>query len=199
MAQTVTITLTTAGLDTGPFNLYSDADGYVTPFETGVLKAVLLTGYVSSLVPDAATTVRVDSTGICTNFVDLPIEIVPSTTTTTSTSSTTTSTTTESVAPLFVYAKYVNGSGDLVYSINGNPDVYLANLTSINCDYIAQINGLSAGDIVVFSEDQAKAINGNNGFGSGCPNTATGCTHSITVANGPNFVYLVVDGNQNCI
>lgn len=97
MAQTVTITLTTAGLDTGPFDLYSDADGYVTPFETGVLKALLVAGYTSIVVPDGATIIRVVSTGICTNFIDLPINVVP-TTTTTSTSSTTTTTTT--AAPL---------------------------------------------------------------------------------------------------
>lgn len=83
MAQTVLITLTVAGLDTGPFNLYSDADGYVTPFETGVSKAALLAGYTSIVVPDAATIIRVDSTGVCTNFIDLPIIVVPPTTTTT--------------------------------------------------------------------------------------------------------------------
>lgn len=85
MAQTVLITLTTAGLDTGPFNLYSDADSYVTPFETGVSKAALVSGYTSTVVPDAATIIRVDSTGVCTNFIDLSITVVPPTTTTTTT------------------------------------------------------------------------------------------------------------------
>ena len=85
MAQTVLITLTTAGLDTGPFNLYSDADSYVTPFETGVSKAALVAGYTSTVVPDAATIIRVDSTGVCTNFIDLTITVVPPTTTTTTT------------------------------------------------------------------------------------------------------------------
>lgn len=85
MAQTVTITLVIAGLDTGPFNLYSDADGYITPFETGIAKALLVAGYTSTLVPDAATIIRVDSTGVCTNFVDLPIDVIPPTTTTTTT------------------------------------------------------------------------------------------------------------------
>ena len=33
----IIITLTTAGADTGPFNLYSDIDGYLVPFVTGVL------------------------------------------------------------------------------------------------------------------------------------------------------------------
>jgi len=98
MAQTVLITLTTAGLDTGPFNLYSDADGYVTPFETGVTKVALVAGYTSTVVPDAATIIRVVSTGVCTNFIDLSITVVPTTTTTTSSTSTSSTTTTTSTS-----------------------------------------------------------------------------------------------------
>ena len=95
MAQTVLITLTTAGADTGPFDLYSDVDGYSVPFETGVSKASLVAGYTSVLVPDGATIVRVQSDNVlCTNYIDL--YLVPTTTTTTSsTSSTTTTTTTD--------------------------------------------------------------------------------------------------------
>jgi len=52
MARSVYITLTSAGVDTGPFNLYSNADSYVTPFETNVSKASLLVGYLSKLVPN---------------------------------------------------------------------------------------------------------------------------------------------------
>jgi hypothetical protein len=37
--MTVLITLTTAGVSTGPFDLYSDVDGYLVPFETLVPKA----------------------------------------------------------------------------------------------------------------------------------------------------------------
>jgi hypothetical protein len=97
MAQTVLITLTTAGTDTGPFDLYSDADGYVTPFETGVSKVALTGGYTSTLVPDAATIIRVQSdSDSCTNYVDLTI--VTTTTTTTSTSTTTTTTTSTSTS-----------------------------------------------------------------------------------------------------
>jgi len=65
--------------------LYSDADGYVTPFEIGVSKAALVAGYTSVVVPDAATIIRVVSTGVCTNFIDLSIIVVPPTTTTTTT------------------------------------------------------------------------------------------------------------------
>lgn len=96
MAQTVLITLTLAGADTGPFDLYSDADGYVAPFETGVAKASLVSGYTSVLVPDLATIIRVQSTSVlCENYVDLPISGLTTTTTTTAEPTTTTTTTTE--------------------------------------------------------------------------------------------------------
>lgn len=82
MAQTVLITLTTAGANTGPFDLYSDADGYVTPFENDVPKASLVSGYTSTLVPDLATIVRVQSDAACINSIDLTIVTTTTTTTT---------------------------------------------------------------------------------------------------------------------
>lgn len=91
--MTVTITLTTAGTDTGPFNLYSDIDGFVSAFETGVSKAALLAGYTSTLVPNGTTIIRVMSANeLCTNFIDITIGAPCTTTTTSSTSTTTTST-----------------------------------------------------------------------------------------------------------
>lgn len=90
--MTVLITLTIAGADTGPFDLYSNLDGYVTPFETGVSKVSLVSGYSSNLVPDGTQIIKVASTGNCLTYVFLILE--NSTTTTTSTSSTTTTTTT---------------------------------------------------------------------------------------------------------
>jgi hypothetical protein len=81
--MTALITLTTAGTDSGPFNLYSNLDGYVTAFETAVPKVDLLAGYSSSLVPDFTTTVRVLSTGACTNYIDIVLAPLPTTTTTT--------------------------------------------------------------------------------------------------------------------
>lgn len=90
--MTALITLTTAGADTGPFDLFSDSDGYTSAFETGVSKVSLLAGYASALVPDFTTIVRIRSNNVlCTNSLDIPLE---TTTTTTSTSSTTTTTTT---------------------------------------------------------------------------------------------------------
>lgn len=80
--MTVLITLTTAGADSGPFDLYSDLDGYVSAFESGVDKALLESGYASALVPDYTTTIRVKSNGVCTNYVDI---VINSSTTTSST------------------------------------------------------------------------------------------------------------------
>ena len=81
--MTVLITLTVAGADSGPFDLYSNVDGYVSAFETGVSKAALLAGYASALVPDATTVIRVKSSGTCVNYVDIPLGGVTTTTTTT--------------------------------------------------------------------------------------------------------------------
>jgi len=83
--MTVFITLTTAGADSGPFNLYSDLDGFVTPFEVGVSKMDLEAGYSTALVPDFTSVVRVLSTSqYCINYVDI-ILTEPTTTTTTTT------------------------------------------------------------------------------------------------------------------
>lgn len=80
----ILLTLTLAGADTGPFDLYSDVDGYVAAFETGVLKADLLAGYTTTFAPTGTNVVRVKSTGLCENYIDIVLT-VPTTTTTTTT------------------------------------------------------------------------------------------------------------------
>lgn len=108
--MTVTITLTISGSNTGPFDLYSDTDGYTTAFESAVARASLIAGYTTALVPDGTNTIRLVSTGECTNYID--ISVIPYTTTTTSTSSTTTSTstttTTTTAAPTFKVFYQIN-------------------------------------------------------------------------------------------
>jgi hypothetical protein len=93
MAQTVTITLTSAGSDSGPFNLYSNVDGYTTAFAFSVPKASLLAGYTSVVVPDLTTTIRMLSVGICTNYIDVNVSGITTTTTTSTSTTSTTSTT----------------------------------------------------------------------------------------------------------
>ena len=89
MAFTALITLTIAGSDTGPFDLYSNTDGYLSPFESSVSKANLEAGYLSDLVPDNTTIIRVKSdNALCSNYIDCEISSI------TTTSSTTTTTTT---------------------------------------------------------------------------------------------------------
>lgn len=95
--MTVTITLTLAGSDTGPFNLYSNVDGYVSAFQISVARSVLVAGLTTGTVPDGTTEILVRSIGTCQRDLYLPIAgaPIPTTTTTTSSStSTTTSTTT---------------------------------------------------------------------------------------------------------
>jgi len=139
---TVSITLTIAGADTGPtFNLYSNVDGYTTAFATGVSKAALQAGYISTVVPDGTTTIRVSSPGTCNTSVDLNV-ITTTTTTSTSTSTTTTTTssststttttttaipatttTTTTVAIHYNYAFAITPTGDATMYLNNRPGV----------------------------------------------------------------------------
>lgn len=86
-----TIFLTTPTTDAGPFNMYSNVDGYTSAFATGISKSALLAGYSTSAIPNLTTIVRLVSTGVCTNQVDFNM---PATTTTTTTAVPITTTTT---------------------------------------------------------------------------------------------------------
>jgi hypothetical protein len=120
--MTVLITLTIAGADTGPFNLYSNVDGYVTPFESSVAKSALLAGYASVLVPDGTTIIRVLSQGECSNYIDI---VIGGTTTTTSSSTsstsstTTTSTTTIAPEPIILCCANSNAVDAVCFTIEG--------------------------------------------------------------------------------
>ena len=93
--MTVLVTLTLAGTDTGPFTLYSNADGFTNAIATGVSRSALIAGYNLTGVPDSASIVRAQSTGTCTNFLDMYLS--GGTTTTTSSTSTTSSSTTPAI------------------------------------------------------------------------------------------------------
>lgn len=104
MTTLITLNIPVGG-DAGPFNLYSNTDGYTTPFATGISAAALTVGYTSTVVPNGTTIIRVLSTGLCTNYIDITINLVTTTTTTTlpvtttTTSSSSTSTTTTTAVP----------------------------------------------------------------------------------------------------
>lgn len=67
------ITFTTIGTDAGPFNLYSNVDGYVSAFAVGVTRTQLLAGFATTNLPIGSTIVRARSTGVCTNFFDIVV------------------------------------------------------------------------------------------------------------------------------
>jgi len=93
--MTLLITLTVADIDTGPFNLYSNVNGFTEPFAELIEKSVLLAGYTSTVVPDNTTIIRVQSVNeLCNNSILLTVDATTSTTTSTSTSTSTTTITT---------------------------------------------------------------------------------------------------------
>lgn len=75
MSKSAIITLTAYTENVGNFSLLSDADSFVTPFESGISTDSLIgSGYTTNLIPDSATTVRLQcNTAICTNYVDLEL------------------------------------------------------------------------------------------------------------------------------
>lgn len=168
MAQTVIITVNTIGPGTGPFKIYSlNNAGVVTgPFETGVTRAQLLAGFVSTRVPDDAVTIRVISSAAdCPLSLDIYLNIItttttaPPTTTTTSTSttstSTTTSTTTVQLFPFIIKANKITKfsissfSSSLDVEIDyGTRTVFVPagqNITNISNTYTTEYTG----DIII--------------------------------------------------
>lgn len=77
--MTILLTLEIEGGNLGPFNLYSNTDGYTNPFATNITKAALEAGYTSTSVPPNTTTVQVKSVGNCSNSIDIVLQniIVP--------------------------------------------------------------------------------------------------------------------------
>ena len=88
-----------AGSQAGPFDLFSDVDGYTTPFETNIDASQFVTpGYITT--PPVGTDfvrVAVSATNkVCRTFITLKNICQPTTTTTTSSSTSTTTTSTSS-------------------------------------------------------------------------------------------------------
>ena len=84
----------------GPFDLYSDVDGYAVPFETGILASEFVApGYITT-PPVGTDYVRVQSNGVtCKTFIELKNICQPTTTTTTSSSTSTSTTTSTTTIP----------------------------------------------------------------------------------------------------
>ena len=134
--MTIIITLSFAGNETGPFDLYSDADNFATAFNTSgpVSKVALLAGFQVN-APAGTTVVRLDDlSGLCLNTetdiytcatpnCDFAGEILCNitTTTTTSTPPTTTTSTTPPPAGLCLWSTNGGNPGSVaVYSFDTN-------------------------------------------------------------------------------
>lgn len=136
------ITLTTAGIMTGPFNIYSNVDGYLSAFAYNISRDQLLSGYPTDNIPEGTSNIKIVSSGACYNSIIL--NIPPATTTTTSSTSTTTSSTTLPVGTLYGFRR--DGSqeeGDPSFHIpyveyidpSGNPAQFYADMTTDICGY----------------------------------------------------------------
>lgn len=144
MAQSYIITLTAAGLGTGPFDLYSNADGFFAPFETGVERYSLLAGYLSVVVPNGATVIRVASSNFtCGNYRDITLPPPP---TPVPTTSTTTTTTTVPLRTITIYGSLQavsarSLSATVYYSINsGVTYIPVGLISNTGCNLITTLS-----------------------------------------------------------
>jgi hypothetical protein len=123
--MTILIDLSVAGINTGPFNLYSDADDYVTAFALNVTRQQLLDGY-PAVVTNGTTNIKLQSlSDICPNDTILPVSTTTSTTSTTTTLNCSfvvtaeeviTTTTTTSIPPNSVtFSNFYSGTADHEY------------------------------------------------------------------------------------
>lgn len=168
--MTVLVTLTTAGTDTGPFDLFSDSDGYASAFELEISKAFLLFGYPSSNVPDDATNIMIKSQGgLCMNYVIVPI---PTTTTT----STTTACPDSYSYNINIYDCGVctldgGGSFDNLYPLTVGKFYYYPLLNAV-IEILSYIGcgGVPVGDAILDIDQQ------DNCIGITCPTTTTTTT-----------------------
>jgi hypothetical protein len=135
----INITIPPGG-SAGPFDLYSDANGYAVPFETQVPAASLTAGYIIEL-PIGATIIRVCSVGTCENCIDIPTNCPTTTTTSTSSTSTTTSTsstttTTTTAAPPYRFDwELITGTPSSIGTVN----------LVIEVDSVEQVNSTISG------------------------------------------------------
>lgn len=67
--MTGVITINTIGADAGPFNIYSDVDGFISAFAIDVTRDDLLAGYSTNLIPDNTNEVKINSIGYCVNSI----------------------------------------------------------------------------------------------------------------------------------
>lgn len=183
--MTLLITLSIAGSDTGPFNLYSDVDGFTSAFEVGVAKIDLLMGYTSYVVPNGTSIVRVMSNGDCKNYIDLTVNV---TTTTTSTDPPVPPFTTTTKIPCFCYN--LTGIGE--YEVDW-----------IDCDGVPQNFKLSNFDVNICAQQDSFIYSGGDGSlvvtGGTLPCASDlDCTTTTTTTATPSYSFELVYDDTSC-
>ena len=204
MSKSVVITLTTAGADTGPFDIYGNHDNYNAAIVTNIAKSSLLSGYTCSIVPDAATILRVKSNNnSCSNYINLNIP-APSTTTTT-TSSTTTTTTTEQPTPEVYFNNNVlaiNNIGGKTYSVTFDYEITAScdnsvtngqDSNSVTTSFNVSVNGGSSFTII---DSVDASVSGNNSPNAQSDSQVKTGTHTVNNIIDPSNV--AVNGSITC-
>lgn len=184
--MTLLITLSTAGSDTGPFNLYSNVTGFASAFETGVSKIDLLMGYTSYVVPDGTSIVRVMSdSSLCKNYIDIAVNI---TTTTTSTEPPVPPITTTTKIPCFCYN--LTGIGE--YEVDW-----------IDCDGVPQNFKLSNFDVNICAQQDSFIYSDGDGsltvIGGTLPCASNlDCTTTTTTTAIPSYSFELLYSDMDC-
>lgn len=148
----VLITLTEAGVSTGPFDIYSDVD-LNTPVANDVPKADLLAGYQCT-VDDNTTFVRVKSDNMeCQNYIDIYVTLYTTTTTSTTTTTTTiftpttTTTTTQSLKYRILScdeSQHFTAEKTYVYEVNDVVQFYISDPATRHCGTVVDENYVTA-------------------------------------------------------
>jgi hypothetical protein len=191
--MTVTITLTSPGVDTGPFDLYSNVDSYAAPFQSGVSRALLIGGYNATTVPNAATTIKVKSNNVnCTSEIFLSVSGITTTTTSTTTTTTACAIVTygfDEFDPTTACDNYINSPGN--YQWNGS--LLFDQTFPIGCTLIAGAGYYSDGTDVWYWDTV------NLTYDSPCENTVAISFYarrngSVSVGNNDMEITISQDG-----
>lgn len=198
------VKLTTAGVDTGPFNLYSNSDGFLSAFESNISKASILSGIVVD-APVGTIMIRITSVNQrCSNYINLPVYADHTSTTTLTTlipPSTSTTSSTSTIAPISC-GDPVNYSGGPGWPTSNN--IFVGSATgqiSISADadglpdrFIVRIGGV----VVIDTGFQGNSEYNTSGFSRNTfRNWINGRVDPITGIAYPDFVNYPFDGYPN--
>ena len=78
MTESIQIQSNNIGIDAGPFNIFSQVNGFTEAFETDITPVQLLIGFISYNAPVGTTIIRVVSTSEdCNDYVEETVDDVP--------------------------------------------------------------------------------------------------------------------------